>query len=342
LRRLRTFRAFSSPLVSPLKLFHALGGIFTSGVRKRVIHPKPRWRWLVTGKKVTGAAHQHKPCQDWIDWRESQGAVVLAVADGHGSEHSPHSEEGARFGVEVAMRLLLDIPEKLEPGCLSLVKHYAEDQLPRHLVTAWAEEVRKHHSNHKLEGVGSCAETEGESRNEEDVKQRTGWERTKGPDPLLLQYGSTLLAVLATQDFLLLLQLGDGDILIVEEDGKVKRAFPRDARLIANETTSLCSPYAWNDMHVAFEPLVEKAPALILVCTDGYTNSFASEEDFLKVGFDYLQAVRDQGLEYVNSKMEEWLRETSHHGSGDDIAVGIIYRSDECKGSASRDFSQTE
>jgi len=264
------------------------------------------------------------------------------VADGHGSERSPHSGEGARLGVEVAMRLLLDIPEKLEPGCLSVVKHYAEDQLPRHLVTAWAEEVRKHHSNHKLEGVGSCAETEDESRNEENVKQRTGRERNKGPDPLLLQYGTTLLAVLATQDFILLLQLGDGDILIVENDKTVKRAFPRDARLIANETTSLCSPYAWNDVHVAFEPLSEKAPALILVCTDGYTNSFASEEDFLKVGPDYLEAVRQHGLEYVKSRMEEWLRETSHHGSGDDIAVGIIYRSDESERPSPRGFYQSE
>jgi len=227
------------------------------------------------------------------------------------------------------MGLLLDIHEKLEPGCLSAVKHYVEDQLPRHLVTAWAEEVRNYHSNQNQDGVGSCAEVQGESPSEENVGQRASRERDRRPDPLLLQYGSTLLAVLATQDFILLLQLGDGDVLIVEDDGAVKRAFPRDACLIANETTSLCSPYAWNDVHVAFEPLVDKAPALILVCTDGYTNSFASEEDFLQVGSDYLQALREHGLEYVRSRMEEWLRETSDRGSGDDIAVGVIWRHDE-------------
>lgn len=64
----------------------------------------PSWLWRVMGRRVTGAAHQRagKPCQDAIGWREEDGAVVLVVADGHGSERSPHSDEGARLAVDIA------------------------------------------------------------------------------------------------------------------------------------------------------------------------------------------------------------------------------------------------
>lgn len=169
----------------------------------------------------------------------------------------------------------------------------------------------------------SAISQSGETRSQ---KAKPGKEKT--PDPVLIQYGSTLLAVLATQDFLLFLQLGDGDILVVGDDGSVERPVPRDERFIANETTSLCMLDAWSEVRVAFQPLVGRVPALILVSTDGYANSFVSEQDFLKAGPDYLRLIREQGWEYVESHLEEWLREVSELGSGDDRAAGIVYRCD--------------
>jgi len=33
-----------------------------------------------------------------------------------------------------------------------------------------------------------------------------------------------------------------------------------------------------------------------LLSTDGYANSFRSDEDFLKIGHDYLEIIREQGI----------------------------------------------
>ena len=47
-------------------------------------------------------------------------------------------------------------------------------------------------------------------------------QRGKDDDPMRA-YGATLLAALITPNYLLLLQLGDGDILIVDSAGRVAR-----------------------------------------------------------------------------------------------------------------------
>ena len=260
--------------------------------------------WRVAGARVVGAVHRrvNKPGQDAILWKEGKDFVVLAVADGHGSERSPHSDVGARLAVEGAVQLLSDFCTRAISSSTSLRnwKQYAEDQLPQKLVQDWIERVE-----------AKAGVSESETRSKEEI---------------LLQYGSTLLAALVTPEFLLFVQLGDGDILTVMDDSTVTRLIPKGKRLIANETTSLCMPYAWREMEVVFQPVSAELPALILLSTDGYANSFASDNDFLQVGKDYLDLIRQQGLKQVAEYLEKWLTEASDSGSGDDIAVGLIYR----------------
>jgi hypothetical protein len=113
-----------------------------------------------------------------------------------------------------------------------------------------------------------------------------------------LAYGATVLGVLVTQDFLLFLQLGDGDILAVADDGTVTRPFARDARLIANETTSLCMSAAWSEVRMRFQADYGGSLALILVATDGYANSFVNDDAFRKVGSDILAIMRVDGVQF--------------------------------------------
>ncbi len=75
-----------------------------------------------------------------------------------------------------------------------------------------------------------------------------------------------------------------------------------------------------------FQILEDAPPALILISTDGYANSFISEEAFLKVGTDILKLIRSDGLDEVDSNLETWLAEASHAGSGDDTTLAIICR----------------
>ena len=136
-----------------------------------------------------------------------------------------------------------------------------------------------------------------------------------------------MLAVLVRQEFVLFAQIGDGDILCVDTNGKTSRVFTKDADLAINETRSLCEAQAWNEVHVqTIDARARELPALILVSTDGYVNSFATEEDFLQIGRDFRDMIRTEGLEVVVGDLPAILRETTRAGSQDDITIGLIKR----------------
>jgi hypothetical protein len=144
----------------------------------------------------------------------------------------------------------------------------------------------------------------------------------------LLAYGATLLAALVTNDFILYLQMGDGDILTVSETGHVARPIAKDLNLIANETYSLCLPNAWRLFRFGFQPLSDPLPALIMLSTDGYSNSYKTEDDFFKVAKDILEIARTEGETVIRQNLGTWLKETSEKASGDDITLGAILRED--------------
>jgi hypothetical protein len=144
----------------------------------------------------------------------------------------------------------------------------------------------------------------------------------------LIAYGATLLAVLITASYALYMQIGDGDVLFVEDGGATSRPIPPDPRLIANQTTSLCQLEAARDFRLHIESPLVRAPALVLVSTDGYANSFASDADFLQIGADFLAMARAHGLSGVSDRLPGILREASEKGSGDDVTFGIMRRED--------------
>src|SRR5262249_50369285 len=104
----------------------------------------------------------------------------------------------------------------------------------------------------------------------------------------------------------------------------VTKPLVKDDRLFANETTSLCTPDAWSDFRVNFQPITNEQPALILLATDGYPNSFRDEAGFLKVGTDILKTIHAEGLGRVKDSLEGWLSDSTRAGSGDDVTLGIL------------------
>jgi hypothetical protein len=136
---------------------------------------------------------------------------------------------------------------------------------------------------------------------------------------------------LVTESFIAFLQVGDGDILYVTKDGKTRRPLPEDSRLVANQTTSLCQPDAANDFRTSVLKKNEKFPELVILSSDGYANSFRSDEDYLMIGGDYLEMLRTSGSDHVAKDLNDILMEASTKGSGDDITVGLLKRVSEDK-----------
>jgi serine/threonine protein phosphatase PrpC len=264
--------------------------------------------WHGIGCSVRGASHRRSdaPNQDAIAWVPPSRALsplILAIADGHGARASFRSSIGSALAVQVATRLLaefLDPPAGQEPEQLMAE---AIRRIPRELPARWRQSVEDHAAAHPLQPGESAA--------------------AAGP---LLWYGSTILAAAVTDDFLLLLQLGDGDILIVSEDGDVRRPWPPDQRLLGGETHSLCGPDASGHVRIDVRPLAPDSHPLVLLCTDGYANSFRDDAGFLRTGRDILEIIRQDGIGRVESELETWLEEASELGSGDDITAGILWR----------------
>jgi serine/threonine protein phosphatase PrpC len=297
--------------------------------------------------------------------------VIMAVSDGHGGAKYFRSEKGAQLAVEIATRFLqklvngesggLDgqravapqgsarepVEEQQSAAHGRFDKITREIAVPQGLVREWTEAVKKHLAEHEIKAseLGRLDEKEhlaysqcarkyeaalargSDSQALREDKDFLEWEAK-----LIQAYGATLLAVVVAESYVVYWQLGDGDILNISSHGKASHVMPKDERLFANETTSLCTAKAWRDFRAVFQPLPEEQeqrPALIMLSTDGYSNSYSSPQGFERVGVDLLTMMREEegkGVEKVESSLEQWLKETSEGGSGDDISAGLILR----------------
>jgi serine/threonine protein phosphatase PrpC len=276
--------------------------------------------WRVIGRSVRGASHARTgmPNQDAIGWLQKGGpkdSLIVAASDGHGSAKCFRSHKGSSLAIDTALALAQEfLKGQSEIDNLSAIKRAAEDRLPQEMARRWKGAVEEDLKNNPF------------STDEMDALGKTGG--GAAPEAVLanplIAYGATILTVIIAASYILYLQLGDGDILVVSTDGEVERPLQKDERLFANETTSLSSANAWTDFRFAFQAIVGPAPALILVSTDGYANSFVDEENFLKVGKDMLEIIRADGLDLVDENLEAWLNEASHSGSGDDVTLAVI------------------
>ena len=257
----------------------------TSGSRKTSRRP------AFAFERVIGANHMRsgKPCQDEVEVCAVADIVAVAVADGHGA--SKHADVGARLAVHVALTALVRFAEDIGERASNLmeVQKCAEHPLRVQIVREWTAQVRA----------------------------KAGDDETP-----LLDYGSTLLVALATPDFLLVGQLGDGDVLLVTEDGTIEVPLPADPATFADETPSLCLPEAWHSLRVRVLPAPSQE-ALLLLSTDGYSKSYPTDAEFRQIGPDYLDLIRKDGVSGLN--LRRFLEQVTAQGSGDDIAIALLH-----------------
>lgn len=283
--------------------------------------------WRIIGETVPGASHLRGgiPNQDAIlHLRESSVTLplILSISDGHGSNKCFRSDRGSRFAVTIGAELMRELlNEKRRDYDASKIESKAREGLPVEFARRWNVAVAadlKREPLTKAEFDQLEAKDGGRARQVVEAHQS-------------LAYGATTLTVALTQSFVLYLQLGDGEIITVSETGEVSKPLPEDERLLANETTSLCSDSAAKDFRFAYQPLTKPPPALILMTTDGYANSFTNDAGFLQVGSDILEMLRTDGFDTVNRSVKGWIEEATRVGSGDDCTLGIIVRMDALK-----------
>ncbi len=223
------------------------------------------------------------------------------------------SQTGSSLAVSTSVDVLLEFFSSPPfSGKQAFDSHHLHE-LEKALVENWLAAVSSHLENHPLaEEELQRLETLG------GVQSRVAVEN----EPVLA-YGATLLIAAATDRLMLLLQLGDGEILCVSDDAQTTRPMPDDPRLTGNETTSLCQPEAWREFRSAWFAAPDW-PALVLLATDGYPNSFSSDAEFVRIGPHYLATIRERGIESLSDELPRILSEASRQGTGDDITLAIV------------------
>lgn len=275
----------------------------------------PTWRTL--GASVRGAYHQRDglPNQDAMLLLDgAAGRSLAVVADGHGGARHFRSAIGARLAVAAARDVLWPLAVAFERGDAIARGDLACVQAPRRIVARWLELARAEIGAHPIEAVE--------------------WQRLQaaaGPDAVaqvhgepLLAYGATLLFAFGVPGCLVLGQLGDGDLLLVDAAGTVRRPVPHDERLVGHFTTSICHPGAEADFRCLVREGAQARPALVLLATDGLANSFRAEADLEQVARAMLLLLQQRGAAAAEQALPGWLDHATRYGSGDDITLAMM------------------
>lgn len=266
----------------------------------------------VFGESVRGASHIRggRECQDSMKKVErDENTVILAVADGHGSEACPYSRTGADIAVNVFCRIMedyLDTYAERQEMLLTFFKREGDTKVAQAVEAEWKRRVLKAHANNKRE---FALDADG-NRDREAVYRL---------------YGSTLLGLVLTEEFLFAFQLGDGDIVEVSRKG-VQHVIEAD-KILGTETHSLSRPEAWRRALscTARRDGKPRHPLLYMLSTDGMANSYKNGEEFYKTCRDYYALLQKHGVKAVAESLKGWLAETSELGCGDDVTALCAY-----------------
>lgn len=269
----------------------------------------------IYGESIKGATHERNglPLQDSKRIDEiSDKITIIAVADGHGSEKCPRSDRGATMAVnsfcEIMKKYLLSYGTQ-EDGMLNLIaflNREGDTRFAQDVCAEWQSRVKQSYYKNKEENLVNP---------DGDID----WAKVYS------LYGTTLLGMLITDTFVFTFQIGDGDINLITENDMSPMVEPE--KFLGTETHSMSKVDAWRKSVTSLrrKDIESEKPYLYMLSTDGFVNSYASDEEFKKTCKGYYDMIGQHGFEAVKENLAKWLKETSRLGCGDDVTVVLAY-----------------
>ena len=282
---------------------------------------------------IRGASHDASglPCQDFSGFIRNNRFTLIVVSDGHGSAPHFRSNIGSELAVQSAKSIIWD--SVMNADFMDRIREDPEGSM-RHLCNAvialWRSLVEDHIQKNPFDPK------------ELEIIKENGLESS---DPVK-RYGATLIACLLSNDIVFGLQIGDGDLVIIlDEDGPI-RPIPEDEGCFLNRTTSICGSDASMNFrsfttlprdcyteHPVKDPNVYRCipvqPTSVrgaIVCSDGLTTSFNSEESFLRYCVPACESIlTTEGKDNLYNNLV--LRSKSN--AQDDVSVAIAMRPDQ-------------
>jgi hypothetical protein len=274
--------------------------------------PSPRGTpgaWLALTASQRGAAHLAAglPNQDAVAAEQvNQDVLVVAVADGHGHHRHFRSARGSELAVAVACEAARELAVRLDGFDTA---EQMESEVLRKLVPAITAQWR--------DAVRDDLATAPFTREEQAARA--------ADDDALIAYGSTLLLAVAGRKWLVLTQIGDGDIVGVGPEGRPLFPVPGDPSLDGQQTTSLCEPRAEREFRAGVVDITTTALLGVLLATDGYGNAQVADPWADAVSADLAELISDRSPGWLASQLPSWAsRCASADGSADDTTIALL------------------
>ncbi len=257
---------------------------------------------------VIGASHVAKGtvCQDFSNFQSTESYSIAVVADGHGSKKHFRSDVGSRLAVRATLRTVRNFyrdPDEFEASFQENPKDIIK-KIEKQIISRWNREVSKHYRKNPVTDEERAPFTDEQL---DAIKMES-------------IYGTTLIAIVMGKDYVFGMQLGDGSLVVIDEDGEAEMPIVDDESAPANMTASMSNSNAI-DMFNCF--VMMDIPMAVFVSTDGLFTSFRSEEDFLDyhtIIASHLSQMPDFDKVVVRN-----LTKRTNFGTQDDISLSCIF-----------------
>jgi Protein phosphatase 2C len=279
--------------------------------------------WLVLTASERGASHvaSKSPNQDAVA-TERAGAhgVVAAVADGHGHSRHLRSARGSKCAVRIGCQVAQELADRLESANAPLAQQDAPGTAgPR------AEEIAKQTEEFLVPAIVSRWREAVLADVKADPFTAAEQALRHPGDDSTIAYGSTLLLAMMLHGWLILAQIGDGDVVGVRPDGSAVEPVPADPQLDGLVTTSLCGADPRADFRVAALDTAQNPLLAVLLATDGYGNAQMVEGWPSAFSEDLAWMLKDREVNWLASQLPSWAaRCASSDGSADDTTVALL------------------
>jgi len=291
-----------------------------------------------------------KSSEDAIDTVRLKKAVICAVADGHGDPRCKYASIGSKLATKVACGVLRDVVTGI-PNITKLYDYFCDyrDEIAQQIVQEWNKSVFEDYlikgdsdkaiqvNDAMFEYINSMFSPIGKQMSIEETRRYYANRDTLVDflHQITKLYGTTLNAVVITENFIFGIGIGDGDIIAVQ--GKQVDWLLRPSEQFSTRTESLC--YKPQAALEAFRSIVVRKtkskkrrladtgvqPDYVLLATDGLRNSFLSDERFVEKLIS-ISAEKKQGYIKFQRNSQRWIEQLTKDSSyQDDITFGFIY-----------------
>ena len=132
-------------------------------------------------------------------------------------------------------------------------------------------------------------------------------------------YGATLLAVAQYKEHIFVLQVGDGDVTIVDAENRIDNPIKRGEGLIGNETYSLCQSNVLTHFEAQY---FRRKIKIVMLSTDGIANALEDETGLEAIALGLYESIDEEPADF-RSEFKPFLRRFSS-GSTDDCTICFI------------------